>query len=104
MFFQRFCRSPILPELPKKALQGEREEAEVARDDSRMKTAVTSVTKNERAPMTVGQEVLLRDPISKLWNREGTVKVVRPSGRSYVIDTLKRLKQRSGTGGTRCPA
>ena len=85
MFFQRFCRSPVLPELPKVVTKEEVNQAVVARDESRLDMAVSNVSKKEQTPLVVGQEVKLLDPITKVWDREGVVKAVRPSGRSYLI-------------------
>ena len=43
MFFQRFCRSPVLPELPKVVTKEEVNQAVVARDESRLDMAVSNV-------------------------------------------------------------
>ena len=95
MFIRRFCRSPYLPELPKVVTMEEVTTAEESRDKLRLDTAVASVKRQERPPLMVGQEVRMMDPVTKLWNKEGTVKAVRPSGRSYVIDAGDRLYKRN---------
>ena len=45
--------------------------------------------------MRVGQAVLMSDPISKLWDRESTIKSIRPSGRCYVVDMGHKLYKRN---------
>ena len=37
----------------------------------------------------------MQDATTKLWSRHGTVKAVRPSGRSYIIDSGERLYKRN---------
>ena len=43
----------------------------------------------------VGQEVKMQDASTKLWSRQGTIKAVRPSGRSYIVDSGDRLYKRN---------
>ena len=68
---------------------------EEARDKLRLDTAVAGTKRQERAPMVVGQEVRMQDPSTKLWSKEGTIKAVRPSGRSYIVDSGDRLYKRN---------
>ena len=37
----------------------------------------------------------MQDPVTKLWSKEGTIKAVRPSGRSYIVDSGDRLYKRN---------
>ena len=95
MFFGRYCRSPFLPELPRVVSKEDMSAAEEVRDKLRMNTAVTGTRRQERQPLVVGQEVLMQDATSKLWSRQGVVKAVRPSGRSYIVDCDDRLYKRN---------
>ena len=95
MFFGRYCRSTVLPELPRVVTKDDVVAGEESRDKLRLDTAVAAVKRQERAPLVVGQEVLMQDATTKLWSRHGTVKAVRPSGRSYIIDSGERLYKRN---------
>ena len=95
MFFGRYCRSTVLPELPRVVTKDDVLAGEEGRDKLRLDTAVAAVKRQERAPLVVGQEVLMQDASTKLWSRQGTVKAVRPSGRSYIIDSGDRLYKRN---------
>ena len=37
----------------------------------------------------------MQDASTKLWSRQGTIKAVRPSGRSYIVDSGDRLYKRN---------
>ena len=37
----------------------------------------------------------MQDPVTKLWSKEGTIEAVRPSGRSYIVDSGDRLYKRN---------
>ncbi len=95
MFFGRYCRSTVLPELPRVVTRDDVVAGEEGRDKLRLDTAVAAVKRQERPPLVVGQEVLMQDASTKLWSRQGTVKAVRPSGRSYIIDSGDRLYKRN---------
>merc|ERR1712015_61544 len=95
MFFGRYCRSPFLPELPRVVSKEDMSAAEEVRDKLRLNTAVTGTRRQERQPLVVGQEVLMQDATSKLWSRQGVIKAVRPSGRSYIVDCDDRLYKRN---------
>lgn len=95
MFYRRYCRSPFLPELPRTVTMADVRASEEARDKLRLDTAVANNKRQEREPMVVGQEVRMQDPTTKLWSREGTIKAVRPSGRSYIVDSGDRLYKRN---------
>ncbi len=95
MFFGRYCRSTVLPELPRVVTRDDVKAGEEVRDKLRLDTAVAAVKRQERAPLVVGQEVLMQDASTKLWSRQGTVKAVRPSGRSYIVDCDDRLYKRN---------
>ena len=95
MFFGRYCRSTVLPELPRVVTKEDVKAGEEVRDKLRLDTAVAATKRQERAPLVVGQEVRMQDASTKLWSRQGTVKAVRPSGRSYIIDSGDRLYKRN---------
>ena len=91
MFFRRWCRSPYLPEIRKTLGPTDLVAAEVARDDSRLATAVVHNTKPARQPFMAGDMALMQNPLTKLWDHEVTIKAVRSSGRSYIVDDGDRL-------------
>lgn len=91
MFFRRWCRSPFLPEIRKTLGPTDLVAAEVARDDSRLATAVVHNTKPARQPFMAGDMAMMQNTLTKLWDREVTIKAVRSSGRSYIVDDGDRL-------------
>ena len=91
MFFRRWCRSPFLPEIRKTLGPNDLVDAEVARDDSRLATAIINTTKPERRPFMAGDAAMMQDSLTKRWDREVTIKAVRSSGRSYIVDDGNRL-------------
>ncbi|TRY80738.1 hypothetical protein TCAL_04348, partial [Tigriopus californicus] len=48
------------------------------------------------APLHIGSQVLIQNPHSKRWDTRGTVRAIRPNGRSYDIDVngKKQLRNR----------
>ena len=95
MFYGRYCRSPFLPELPRVVTKEDVRAGEEARDKLRLDTAVAATKRQEREPLVVGQEVKMQDASTKLWSRQGVIKAVRPSGRSYIVDSGDRLYKRN---------
>ena len=95
MFLRRWCRSSYLPEVKKVLSPEQITGAEEQRDNQAIKVAVQSTTHMERPPFAVGDQVWMQDNSSKLWKIEATVKAIRPSGRSYIVDTGDDLYNRN---------
>ena len=58
---------------------------------SRLRTALTSTTKNTREGFQSGDRALLQDVHTKQWTIAVTIKAVRASGRSYIVDSGRQI-------------